>query len=133
MTNLEKECVKAGLKMTGQRKIILNVLSQSEDHPSVEEIYERSKEIDSSISMATVYRTIGLLHELDLVIRHDFKESFARYELNHKDHYHLIDMETGKVIEFESEEIERLKEKIAEELGYEVVDYRLELYGKRKS
>ena len=131
MNLLEQKCSDAGLKMTGQRKTILKVLGESEDHPSVEDVYERARTLDKSISIATVYRTLGLLDELDLVIRHEFQEGYSRYEVNWDHHHHLIDLETGHVIEFQNEELELLKEKIAEELGYELVDHRLELYGKK--
>jgi len=131
MSDLEQRCVEAGLKMTGQRRVILKVLGQSDDHPSVEDVYERAKQLDESISIATVYRTLGLLDELDLVIRHEFQEGYARYELNWDHHHHLVDLETGEVIEFQNDELELLKEKIAKELGYELVDHRLELYGKK--
>ena len=131
MSELEERCVEAGLKMTGQRRVILKVLGQSEDHPSVEDVYERAKKIDQSISIATVYRTLGLLDELDLVIRHEFQEGYSRYEVNWDHHHHLVDLDTGKVIEFQNEELEELKEKIARDLGYELVDHRLELYGKK--
>ena len=131
MKHLAERCAEAGLKMTGQRKVILQVLGDSKDHPSVEDVYERAKEIDSSISIATVYRTLNLLDELDLVIRHEFQEGYSRYEVNLDHHHHLIDLETGKVIEFQNDELEKLKEKIAQDLGYELVDHRLELYGKK--
>lgn len=131
MTSLERRCAEAGLRMTGQRKIILQVLGDSPDHPSVEDVYERARKLDDSISIATVYRTLSLLDELDLVIRHEFQEGYSRYELNWDHHHHLIDLETGKVVEFQSAELEALKEKIAHELGYELVDHRLELYGKK--
>jgi Fur family ferric uptake transcriptional regulator len=132
MNRLEQECSKAGLKMTGQRKVILKVLDDSEDHPSVEDVYERAKMIDNSISMATVYRTLNLLDELELVVRHEFKENFARYELNTDHHHHLIDIETGDVVEFQDDEIEKMKETIAKNLGYDLVECRLELYGKKR-
>lgn len=131
MNNLEQKCADAGLKMTGQRKLILQVLDNAEDHPSVETVYERAKELDASISMATVYRTLNMLDELNLVIRHEFKENFSRYEVNEEHHHHLIDLETGDVIEFQNSELETLKEKIANELGFDLVDHRLELYGKK--
>lgn len=131
MTDLEQRCANAGLKMTGPRKVILKVLMESSDHPSVEIVYERARALDASISIATVYRTLNMLDELDLVTRHEFNESFSRYETNLEHHHHLIDMETGKVIEFQNEALEKLKEKIAEELGYELVDHRLELYGRK--
>ncbi len=131
MVDLIDVCAEAGMKMTDQRRVILKVLSDAEDHPSVETVYERAKGIDSSISMATVYRTLNLLDELDIVVRHDFNGSFSRYEVNMEHHHHLIDLETGDVIEFQNEELEKIKEKIANELGYELVDHRLELYGRR--
>lgn len=131
MTNLEQKCADAGLKMTGQRKTILKVLDSAQDHPSVEEVYERAKSEDASISMATVYRTLNMLDELELVVRHEFKENFARYELNMDHHHHLIDIESGEVVEFQNEEIEKMKEDIARKLGYELVECRLELYGKK--
>lgn len=129
--NLEKKCAEAGLKMTGQRKVILQVLDEAADHPSVEDVYDRAKGIDSSISIATVYRTLSLLDELDLVIRHEFQEGYSRYEVNWDHHHHLIDLETGRVVEFQNEELEKLKVKIAHDLGYDLVDHRLELYGKK--
>jgi len=131
MTELEQRCINAGLKMTGPRKTILRVLGESMDHPSVEAVYERAKAIDSSISIATVYRTLNMLDELDLVTRHEFNESFSRYETNMDHHHHLIDLESGEVIEFQNAELEKLKERIARELGFELVDHRLELYGRR--
>lgn len=131
MTELERKCGDAGLKMTGQRRAILQVLGDAEDHPSVEDVYDRAKQLDSSISIATVYRTLSLLDELDLVTRHEFQEGYSRYEVNTDHHHHLVDLDTGKVIEFQNEELERLKVRIARELGYELVDHRLELYGKK--
>ena len=131
MTELEQLCADAGLKMTGQRKTILRILGSAKDHPSVEDVYERAKDMDNSISIATVYRTLSLLDELDLVIKHEFQEGYCRYELNWDHHHHLVDLETGKVIEFQNDELEKLKIKIAEDLGYELIDHRLELYGKK--
>ncbi|MCB9984055.1 MAG: transcriptional repressor [Rhodospirillales bacterium] len=131
MSDLEERCAAAGLKMTGQRKVILKVLGEASDHPSVEDVYDRAKDMDSSISIATVYRTLGLLDELDLVTRHEFQEGYSRYEVNADHHHHLIDLETGKVIEFQNDELEKLKIKIARDLGYELVDHRFELYGKK--
>lgn len=131
MTDLEQRCINAGLKMTGPRKTILKVLDESMDHPSVEAVYERAKALDSSISIATVYRTLNMLDELDLVTRHEFNESFSRYETNMEHHHHLIDLESGKVIEFQNAELEKLKERIAREMGFELVDHRLELYGRK--
>lgn len=131
MTELEQRCINAGLKMTGPRKTILKVLGEAADHPSVEVVYERAKALDSSISIATVYRTLNMLDELDLVTRHEFNESFSRYETNMEHHHHLIDLETGQVIEFQNAELETLKERIAKEMGFELVDHRLELYGRK--
>jgi Fur family ferric uptake transcriptional regulator len=133
MHTLEHRCVEAGLKMTSPRKAILQVLTSAEDHPSVDEVYERAKKIDKTISIATVYRTMSLLDELGLVVRHDFQENFSRYEINNEEehHHHLIDVDTGKVIEFQNEELEELKIRIAKELGYELVDHTLELYGRK--
>ena len=130
--HLEQKCIEAGLKMTNPRRVILDVLSHSEDHPSVEDVYERAKKEDTSISMATVYRTLGLLDELGLVFRHEFNdEDHARYEVNTEHHHDLIDIDSGKVIEFQNDKIEKMKQKIAEELGYELVECRLELYGRK--
>ncbi len=131
MTDLEQRCINAGLKMTGPRKTILKVLAEAIDHPSVEAVYERAKAIDSSISIATVYRTLNMLDELDLVTRHEFNESFSRYETNMDHHHHLIDLESGEVIEFQNAELEALKERIAKDMGFELVDHRLELYGRK--
>jgi len=131
VSELEERCAEAGLKMTGQRKVILKVLGDAEDHPSVEDVYERAKKIDSSVSIATVYRTLSLLDELDLVTKHEFQEGYSRYELNSDHHHHLVDLETGQVIEFQNEELEKLKILIAHELGYELIDHRLELYGRK--
>ena len=131
LSTLESRCSAAGLKMTGQRKVILKVLIEAGDHPSVETLYERAKVIDASVSMATVYRTVNLLDELGLIVRHEFKETFARFEVNAEHHHHLIDLETGDVIEFQNQELEELKERIANELGYELIDHTLELYGRK--
>jgi Fur family transcriptional regulator, ferric uptake regulator len=133
MSTLEERCIEAGLKMTGQRRTIIKVLGDSADHPSVEDVYERAKNADPSISIATVYRTLSLLDQLNLVIRHEFQEGYSRYELNWDHHHHLIDLETGEVVEFQNEELEKLKEKIANKLGYDLIDHRLELYGRKIS
>lgn len=130
--SLEQRCAEAGLKMTGQRKIILKVLDDAEDHPSVETVYERAKAVDPTISMATVYRTLNLLDELQLVIRRDFNEKFSRYDMNTDHHHHLIDVESGEVVEFQNQEIEDLKKKIAFDLGYDLVECKLELYGRKR-
>lgn len=123
----------AGLKMTDQRKVILKVLEESGDHPSVENVCERAKKLDESISIATVYRTLGLLDELGLVLKHDFGETYARFEVTpeheHEHHHHLIDTETGQVIEFQNEELERLTHKIAADLGYDIIEHTFEIFG----
>lgn len=131
MKELLQRCADSGLKMTGQRRTILEVLQEAHDHPSVEVVFERAKARDASISIATVYRTLSLLDEMDIVIRQEFKENFARYDINTEHHHHLIDLDTGEVIEFQNDEIEILKERIANELGFELVDHRLELYGRK--
>lgn len=128
---LEAKCAAAGVKMTDQRRTVLHVLTEATDHPSVESVFDRAKALDPSISMATVYRTLNLLDEMDLVNRREFKQNFARFEVNAEHHHHLIDLETGKVIEFQNEKLERLKEEIAHELGYELVDHTLELFGRK--
>lgn len=133
MSKLLQKCSEAGLKMTDQRKVILKVLEESGDHPSVDTVCDRAKKIDPSISIATVYRTLGLLDELGLVIKHDFGETYARFEVkpehDHGHHHHLIDTETGQVIEFQNEEMEEAIHRIARELGYEVVDHTFEIFG----
>jgi len=128
--SLEKRCTEKGLRMTGQRRVIARVLEEADDHPDVEDLYNRASAIDSHISIATVYRTVKLLEETGIIERHEFRDGRARYEIVPEDHHdHLIDLKTGNVIEFANEEIERLQEKIANELGYKLVDHRLELYG----
>ncbi len=133
MSDLETQCIKAGLKMTDQRKTILKVIEDSDDHPSVETVYERSRAINPAISMATVYRTLNLLDEIGAVIRHDFKQNFSRYELNNRHHDHLIDLDSGNVEEFHDNELEAMIRAIAEKMGYDIVDHRVELYCKRKT
>lgn len=132
LSRIERLCLEKGLKMTEQRRIIARVLSDSSDHPDVESVYQRATEIDPKISMATVYRTVRLLEEASILERHDFGfgDGRARYEeIPDQHHDHLIDVETGNVIEFQNEEIERLQREIAKKLGYDLVDHRLELYG----
>ncbi len=130
---LEERCVAAGVKLTGARKTILRVLDEAADHPSVEDVLARARAHNPAISMATVYRTLNMLAESDLVLRHDFKENFARYEVNEAHHDHLIDIETGAVVEFQDEELERLKAAIARRLGFDLVDHTLALYGRKRS
>jgi Fur family ferric uptake transcriptional regulator len=128
--SLEKQCIAKGLRMTGQRRIIAQVLEEASDHPDAEELYNRASRVDSNISIATVYRTVKLLEETGIIERHEFRDGRARYEIVPEDHHdHLIDLKSGNVIEFASEEIEALQEKIAREHGYRLVDHRLELYG----
>lgn len=131
-TDLEQKCIEAGLKMTEPRRAVLSVLAHAHDHPSVEDVYDRARRKDPSISIATVYRTLSLLDELGLVFKHDFNDTdHARYEVNTEHHHHLIDIDTGKVIEFQNDEIEEMKKNIAKELGYDLVECRLELYGRK--
>jgi len=130
---IEKLCAEKGLKMTAQRRVIARVLSEATDHPDVEELYHRASALDSAISIATVYRTVRLFEEANILERHDFRDGRSRYEeVTDQHHDHLIDIETGNVIEFQNEEIERLQKEIAKKLGYELVDHRLELYGTPK-
>ena len=127
--SLEERCVEVGLRMTGQRRVIAQVLQEADDHPDVEDLYMRASKIDEKISIATVYRTVKLLEETGIIERHEFRDGRARYEIVPEDHHdHLIDLKTGNVIEFANAEIERLQEKIARDLGYKLVDHRLELY-----
>ena len=129
-SRLERICIERGMKMTGQRRIIARVLSESDDHPDVEELYRRSMEIDPKISIATVYRTVRLFEEAGLLDRLDFGDGRARYERTSDDHHdHLIDLHSGKVIEFHDLEVEKLQEKIAERYGFKLVGHRMELYG----
>lgn len=127
---IEQLCQEKGLRMTDQRRIIARVLSTSDDHPDVETVYQRASEIDPGIGLATVYRTLRLFEEASILERHDFGDGRARYEEVPEEHHdHLIDVNTGDVIEFQNEEIERLQKRVAAELGYKLVDHRLELYG----
>ena len=130
MDRIEKLCADKGMRMTDQRRVVARVLSQSTDHPDVEELYRRSAAVDPHISIATVYRTVRLFEEAGIIARHDFRDGRSRYEEATDDHHdHLIDMKTGKVVEFVDPEIERLQHAIAERLGYKLVAHRLELYG----
>lgn len=129
-SRLELRCIEKGLKMTGQRRTIARVLSESSDHPDVELLHRRATEIDPGISIATVYRTVRLFEEADILEKHDFGDGRARYEQASDEHHdHLIDVQTGRVIEFQNAEIEDLQRRIAERLGFRLVDHRLELYG----
>lgn len=127
---LEELCAERGLRMTDQRRVIARILQQSTDHPDVEELHRRSAAVDSRISIATVYRTVKLFEDAGIIERHDFREGRSRYETVPEEHHdHLIDLKTGRVIEFHSPEIEALQERIAREYGFKLVDHRLELYG----
>lgn len=132
-SRIERLCVERGLKMTGQRRIIAHVLSESDDHPDVEELYRRCSARDPRISLATVYRTVRLFEERGILARRDFGGGRARYEAAaHGHHHHLIDIETGRVIEFSDSEHERVLQAIAARLGFDLVSHHLELYGRRR-
>ena len=128
---IEQKCLSKGVKLTDQRRIIAKVMSESTDHPDVDELYKRVSKIDSKISIATVYRTVKLFEESGILMKHDFKDGKARYELN-DDHNHLIDIKSGNIIEFTEEEIEKIQKRIAEKHGYKLVDSKLELYCVKK-
>ena len=130
---IEQKCKAKGVKLTDQRKIIAKVMSNSEDHPDVNELNLRVSKLDSKISIATVYRTVKLFEEAGIITKHDFKGGKARYEeVSESHHDHLIDIKTGEIIEFVDEEIEILQKKVAEKYGYNLVDHKLELYGIKK-
>ena len=129
-TRIEELCVDKGMKMTEQRRVIARVLSTAEDHPHVEEVHRRASDLDPRISIATVYRTVRLWEEANILERHDFGDGRSRYEEATEEHHdHLIDVKSGKVVEFQNEEIEALQEKIAARHGMKLVGHRLELYG----
>ena len=131
--SIEQKCIQKGVKLTDQRRVIAKVMSESSDHPNVDELYKRVNMVDPKISIATVYRTVKLFEESGILAKHDFKGGKARYEeLNESHHDHLIDVKTGEIIEFVNEDIERLQKKVAEKYGYELVDHKLELYGIKK-
>ena len=126
---LEEQCAKKGMRMTDQRRVIARVLAAADDHPDVEELYRRCAAVDNRISISTVYRTVKLFEDSGIIERHDFREGRARYEQMRDSHHdHLINLRDGKVIEFTSEEIEKLQAEVARKLGYKLVDHRLELY-----
>ena len=133
---IEQKCIAKGVKLTDQRKTIARVISESKknygesDHPDVDELYKRVSDIDSKISIATVYRTVKLFEEAGILVKHDFKAGKARYEIN-DDHNHLIDINSGEIVEFVDKDIEELQKKIAKKLGYNLVDHKLELYGSK--
>lgn len=129
-SKIETRCLEKGLRMTEQRRVIARVLSDATDHPDVETVYERASAIDKRIGLATVYRTLRLFEEANILERHDFGDGRARYEEAPEEHHdHLIDVQSGRVIEFKNDAIEALQKKVAEELGFRLVDHRLELYG----
>ena len=136
MNSIEEKCLKKGVRLTDQRKTIAKVISESKevygskDHPDVDELHKRVTSIDNKISIATVYRTVKLFEEAGILIKHDFKAGKARYEIN-DDHNHLIDINSGEIIEFVDKDIQDLQEKIAKKLGYKLVDHKLELYGSK--
>jgi Fur family transcriptional regulator, ferric uptake regulator len=129
---IENKCIQQGVRLTDQRKLVAKVMSESTDHPDVDELHKRVNKIDSKISIATVYRTVKLFEETGVVAKHDFKGTKARYEEATQEHHdHLIDVNTGEITEFVNEDIEKLQEKVAAKLGYKLVDHRLELYGSK--
>lgn len=128
--SLEEQCVAQGMRMTDQRRVIARVIEQAMDHPDVEELHRRAAAIDRRISISTVYRTVKLFEDAGIIERHDFRDGRSRYETIADEHHdHLIDLRSGRVIEFRSEDIEKLQEIVARELGFKLVDHRLELYG----
>ena len=132
LKTISERCKNAGIRMTGQRRLIIKVLENSKDHPDVETLFERSNKIDNKVSIATVYRTVKLLQNAGILEKLEFNDGRSRFEdAVRKHHDHLIDLETGKVIEFIDEEIEHIQKKIAKKLGYDLVGHKLELYGKK--
>ena len=131
-SDIEIKCIKKGVRLTDQRKLVAKIMSEAQDHPDVDELHKRVNKLDSKISIATVYRTVKLFEEAGIVSKHDFKGNKARYEQAMKEHHdHLIDINTGKITEFVNEDIEKLQQQVAEKLGYKLVDHRLELYGSK--
>ena len=131
-SDIENKCIEKGVRLTEQRKLVAKIMSESHDHLDVDELHKRVNKFDSKISIATVYRTVKLFEEAGIISKHDFKGSKARYEqTSHEHHDHLIDINTGEITEFVNQDIERLQEKVAEKLGYKLVDHRLELYGSK--
>lgn len=132
-SRIEQLCIERGLKMTEQRRTICRVLSESSDHPDVEQVYRRAVAHDPKISIATVYRTVRLMEEANILRKHDFGDGRARFEESSSDHHdHLIDLNSGEVIEFTNDEIEKLQEMVAKKLGYQLIGHKLELYGVKK-
>ena len=132
-SDIENKCIKKGVRLTDQRRLIAKIMSESDDHPDVDKLHQRINKIDTKISIATVYRTVKLFEETGILTKHEFKGGKARYEeLNESHHDHLIDVKSGEIIEFVDNEIEKLQKKIADKYGYELVDHKLELYGIKK-
>ena len=132
INDIENKCISKNVRLTDQRKLVAKVMSDSTDHPDVDELHKRVNKLDSKISIATVYRTVKLFEEAGIISKHDFKGNKARYEeTTHEHHDHLIDINTGEIIEFVNDDIEKLQKKVAEKLGYKLVDHRLELYGSK--
>ena len=130
--DIESKCIKQGVRLTDQRKLVAKVMSESKDHPDVDELHRRVSKLDAKISIATVYRTVKLFDEAGIIAKHDFKGNKARYEQATQEHHdHLIDINTGEITEFVNEDIEKLQKQVAEKLGYKLVDHRLELYGSK--
>ena len=131
-SDIEKKCIQKGIRLTDQRRLVAKAMSDSHDHPDVDELHKRVNKFDPKISIATVYRTVKLFEEAGVVAKHDFKGNKARYEqASHDHHDHLIDINTGEITEFVDEDIEKLQKKVAEKLGYKLVDHRLELYASK--
>jgi Fur family ferric uptake transcriptional regulator len=131
MNIIEKKCKEKNVRLTDQRKIVAKVISEATDHPDVDELHKRISIIDKKISIATVYRTVKLFEESGILEKHDFKSGKARYELSDEPHSHLIDINSGEIVEFVDKDIEELQNKVAEKLGYKLVDHKLELYGSK--
>ena len=131
-SDIENKCIKKGVRLTDQRKLVAKIMSESDDHPDVDELHKRISKLDSKISIATVYRTVKLFEEAGIIAKHDFKGNKARYEQTTQEHHdHLIDINTGEITEFVNEDIEKLQKQVAAKLGYKLVDHRLELYGSK--
>ncbi len=132
MSNIEDKCKAKGVRLTDQRRVIAKIMSNSKDHPDVDELHKRVSQIDKKISIATVYRTVKLFEEAGILEKHDFKGGKARYEQSPDEHHdHLIDINSGEILEFVDPEIEKLQKQVAEKLGYNLVDHKLELYGSK--
>ena len=132
-SDIETKCIKQGVRLTDQRKLVAKIMSEAEDHPDVDELHKRVSKLDSKISIATVYRTVKLFEEIGILTKHEFRGGKARYEeINEGHHDHLIDIKSGEIIEFVDDEIEKLQKKVAEKHGYTLVDHKLELYGIKK-